>query len=79
MNDEQLQQIERIGANYSSMLTNLVDSMDDTEAQVQFLRLTFDAILIQLLNRRGPTETAKFLRRSAGRIEADMESRRLLQ
>jgi hypothetical protein len=75
LTDEALQQLEQIGGRYCRSLGDLVDGMSSIEAQAHTIRIVFDAVLTQMLNRRGPGETVAFLRRTIDRIEADARAR----
>jgi len=75
MNQDEQPQINVIGETYCQTLGGLIDAIPSAEGQAQFCRITFDAILIQLLNRRGPGDVAAFLRRTADKIDQDARAR----
>lgn len=77
MTENELQQIQKIGASYCTTLGGLVDGMANAEAQAHFLRMTLDAILRQYIQRRGLTETSAFLHHVADNLS--IEARKLMQ
>jgi hypothetical protein len=77
MNDNELKQLEIIGADYRKTLAGLVDEIRAPEGQAHFLAITFSAIVEEFIERRGPIETAAFLQRASNRVLLDAQ--RVLQ
>lgn len=75
LNNEQLRQIETIGEHYNETLSGMLDSMDNSDAEFHFLRILFNALIVQFGNRRGPFDTSAFLRRTADFVEKEARER----
>jgi hypothetical protein len=75
--ENELRQIEKIGASYSDFLGGLINELDNSEARAHFLRMTLNAVLTQFVRCKGFCETAKFLRQVACHLDA--ENRKSMQ